>query len=127
MESGAHLQSAQDMRRTLDISSDKKRQSEEGLFSVDEELLKLNDKLDRCQDVIKRWAAAEKDIQDLQYQAESIKKRLQDKRSSLELEYEESEEVLLHQIENFESQIEKKQQELLKLQRNLEVFFIIKN
>ena len=114
-ECSAHLRAAHDMRRGLEISMSKKDAADRELEQFSDELAKLENRLERCQDITRKWADAEKEVQDLQNQAENLKKRVADKRVSLEVEYDDSDDQLKSQIDNFDETMIAKDQELRKI------------
>jgi chromosome segregation ATPase len=109
------------MRRSLDISCSKRDSHEKDMDEMRLELERVDSRIESCSQISRRWETAQKEVQNLQTEAENLHTRIADKRASLEIEYNEPDDYLTNQIENFDTEMQKKQQNLQKMQRQVDM------
>jgi DNA repair protein RAD50 len=117
-ELGAHLLSANQLRRDRDNCVENQTNCSDQLSDVDNKLERLNERLKPCQAFLQKYQKTIDSIRDIQIRITETEKRYKEKSESLDSLLAVSDHELHHMLQNFDIEMQGKeleQQELLKL------------
>lgn len=118
-ELGAHLQSAKETMKEIEICSRNQENNNNDLTSLREKLNANEDKLTRSRDTLKRLESSASDLKELKWKLTESESRILEKSSRLESQLTESDAELKSQLDNFENNMTSKQQEIRSMQRQV--------
>eukprot|EP01041_Mallomonas_annulata_P001590 gene1590-3071_t len=119
-ELGAHLQSANEMRDRLDSCNEREQICRGNLDELTDRIQTVDAKLARCQDTLRKFQSSQKELQELQWKVAESERRVVEKGSSLEQELEGTDEQLRALMDDFDTEMVRKRNELMAMQRTVD-------
>lgn len=120
MELGAHLHNADQLKKDLLDCTDQQIECKDSLQAIDENLERLNDKIQESRKYIDQFKKAFNDIHDLKIRISEFDRRIEDKSTSITSIIDKPDADLQYMLKNFDSEMSTKSSELQKLQKEVD-------
>jgi DNA repair exonuclease SbcCD ATPase subunit len=118
-EYGALLQASNETRQEIAVCEESIESCRDELGTNQERLDTITEKYNRTGKMIKEAEETESNLKELTIRVEESEKRVNDKRTSLSIIYQESNEELKNMLSNFDKAMSARTTEILSLQRNI--------